>query len=95
MSTALRGTAVLLAGVAAPLLLAGCGNSAGDLTCQEYQAQSITDQTDTLRDLLNEHDLESGDVGNVQGVTAAVTSLCSSNSSATLDDATDWDSDTW
>ena len=42
-----------------------------------------------------EHDLESSDVGNIQGVSAAVSGLCSSDPSAELDAATDWDADTW
>jgi hypothetical protein len=81
-------------GLLASLLLTGCSN-AGGTSCEEFNAQSITTQSETLSDLLSEHDLDPTDFGNIQGVTAAVSSLCSSGSSATLDEATDWESDTW
>jgi uncharacterized protein YraI len=80
--------------LAVALTLTGC-SSAGSTACSDYNTQSITDQTSTLRNLLREHDLDPNDFGNIQGVTAAVTSLCGSNSSATLNEATDWDAETW
>ena len=80
--------------VAVALTLTGC-SKVGGMTCGEYTAQDFSEQTDTLRSLLREHDLEPDDIGNVQGVTRAVTSLCMSDPSAELDGATDWDSDTW
>ena len=76
------------------MTLTGCTN-AGDTTCAQFNAQDFTKQSETLSDLLTEHDLERYDAGNVQGVTAAVSSLCSSNDAVTLDQATDWDADTW
>ena len=80
--------------VASSVFLAGCSD-AGGTTCEEYNAQGIGAQGETLGDLLREHDLDPNDVGNIQGVTQAVTSLCLSDPSATLDEATDWESDTW
>jgi hypothetical protein len=74
--------------------LAGCSN-AGGTTCEQFNAQDVSTQTGTLHNLLTEHDLEPSDYGNVQGVTAAVSALCGSNSSATLDEATDWNAATW
>ncbi|MGY1777108.1 hypothetical protein ACI8AV_14710 [Geodermatophilus sp. SYSU D00804] len=74
--------------------LTGC-SSTGDLTCGEFNAQGLVEQTETLSDLLDEHDLDTVDPGNIQGVTQAVSQLCSSDSGAVLDDATDWDSAYW
>jgi hypothetical protein len=76
------------------LALTGCTDT-GAITCDEFQAQSIVERGETLSDLLREHDLEPNDVGNIQGVNAAVSQLCSSGGTATLEQATDWDSDTW
>ncbi|MGY1737001.1 hypothetical protein [Geodermatophilus sp. SYSU D00684] len=88
-------TIAVLGLVLVPLAgLTGCSNS-GDLTCGEYNAQGITEQTDTLSDLLREHDLDTADPGNIQGITQAVSQLCASSSGAVLDDATDWDSAYW
>ena len=89
-----RRTALGVAVLFSSFLLAGCSD-AGGMTCSEFNAQDIGKQTDTLGDLLREHDLDTTDPGNIQGVTSAVSSLCASDSSATLDQATDWDSGTW
>ncbi|MCW2534249.1 MAG: hypothetical protein JWP62_3819 [Blastococcus sp.] len=89
-----RAVAALAPMLAVTLTVSGC-SQAGGMTCGEFNAQGISEQTDTLRSLLREHDLEPNDTGNVQGVSTAVTSLCSSDPSAELDAATDWESDTW
>ena len=91
---AARRTSVLGMLIALPRALTAC-TDAGGTTCEEFTAQSSVEQTDTLHDLLNEHDLETADYGNVQGVTQAVSSLCSSNPGAELDEASDWDSGYW
>ncbi len=90
-----RATVSMLAGLALAATLTGCGTDVGGMTCQEYNALSIPERIDIHTDLLREHDLDTTDVGNAEGVSRAVTSLCMSDSDAVLDDAADWDSATW
>jgi hypothetical protein len=85
---------VLAGSLVLPFVLTGC-SSTGDMTCAEFQGQGMAEQADTLGDLLSDHDLVSSDPGNIEGVTAAVSNLCASNSDATLDESANWDSSTW
>jgi hypothetical protein len=77
-----------------PLGLTAC-TDAGGTTCEEFTSQSVVEQTDTLHDLLSEHDLQPSDLGNIQGVSQAVSSLCAANPGAELDEASDWESGYW
>lgn len=87
----------------------GCGlfNSVPKTTCDEYAAQSFSEQNDTTTKLLKSHDLEPHDVGNVAGLQSALLDFCgvgasavaggkaSRNGSSPISDAVNWDSDTW
>lgn len=98
------GTAALLF-----LALTGC-TSAGDMTCEEFGALSDSDRSDVLEDLLVEHRLDPLAVSNLVGVGTAVHTFCGTSAIAgmigepdpartnldrPLDEAVDWDSDTW
>ena len=94
MNAGFRRTGALVTALAATFVMSGCSH-AGSTTCADFKAETISDQTSTLHDLLSEHDLDPNDFGNIQGVARAVDSFCAQNSSSTLDSATDWNSSTW
>lgn len=81
----------------AAAVAAGCSSTGDSVTCTEFKAQGMSEQQNTLQDLLREHDLVVLDIGNMQGVTDSVVSFCSrsGNSDAPVNDAVDWDSGTW
>lgn len=84
-----------------------CSATGRTVTCDQYAAEKFTDQTSTLSDLLNAHDVAPGNMVNVMGVTNAVSQFCgetasellgghaSRNNSRPIDDAVDWNSKTW
>lgn len=76
--------------------LSGCGSQASP-TCAEYLDTPLASRGELNMDLLRKHDLKTTDVGNITGVTAAVSSFCanSSNLDRSLDEAVDWSADTW
>jgi len=90
---------------AVTLPLAGCGNKAGDLTCQAFGEMSVSDRSKALNNLLSEHSLEVASVGNQMGVAQNVDSFCGSpamlqmpatqNLDRTLNDAVNWDAERW
>lgn len=94
MNSGIRRTGALVTALAATFLMSSCSH-AGSTSCADFQAESISDQTSTLHDLLSEHDLDPNDFGNIEGVSRAVDSFCAQNSSSTLDGAADWNSSTW
>lgn len=94
MTRGRRPAALVLAATAA-FMLAGC-SKAGNMTCQDFNAEGIAKQGQTLDDLLSEHGLDTTSSDNILGVTGAVSRLCASgNPSAHLNDAANWDSKTW
>lgn len=85
------------------LTLTSC-SSAGKKTCQEYAASSIADRTSMERDLLSEHDLDTGSLTNLTGVSESLQTFCGvsafggpagKNAAASLDNAVVWDSPYW
>lgn len=94
--------ALLLAGLAA-----GCSDP-GATTCEEYGALSYNERDKVLKDLLVAHRLEPHHVGNNLGLMQSVDTFCGTytsvlttdhaptqNLSRPIDDAVDWDSETW
>lgn len=79
------------------LSLTGCGASAGQMTCSEFEQLDYNEQASTLTDLLDEHDLDPYNSGNIVGVTSSVSSFCAmtSNTNSRIDEAVDWESSTW
>lgn len=98
MTRRLRTRAVSAAVLALGLTwgLAGCGAQASP-TCAEYLDTPLASRDQLNMDLLRKHDLKTTDVGNITGVSAAVSSFCAnpSNLDRSLDDAVDWSADTW
>lgn len=98
----LIGMAVLLAGTTT-----GCSNP-GTTTCAEYGVLSYPERDDVLKDLLVSHRLEPNHLGNSLGVSQSVDTFCGTftnqlmgdrpatqNLNRPIDEAVDWDSDTW
>lgn len=96
MTQILRVAAGLVA-VGLCLPLTACSSSAGDITCADYNNLSISNQSDVLRDMLDEHDLRQYDTGNISGITSNLTSYCDSgkHSKDPINKAVDWDSNQW
>jgi hypothetical protein len=99
---ALAATALAILAAAS---LTGCSN-AGKTTCSEYAAKSYSDKQSTSQALLQEHDLESNDVGNTVGLSKALDSFCglsggfkpgtaARNGSSPLDSAVNWSAKRW
>jgi hypothetical protein len=103
----MRGRRLALLGclAAATLSLTACGNKAGDVTCSAFGQQSTSDRTQTLNDLLSEHNLEVASLGNQMGVSKNVDAFCGTatmlktpatkNLDRTLNDAVNWDAKRW
>lgn len=90
-----RRVAALVLAATAAVTLTGC-SKAGNMTCQEFNAEGIVKQGQTLDDLLSEHSLDTTSPGNMMGVSSAVSKLCAGgNPSAQLNDAADWNAKTW
>lgn len=87
-------TTLIATAVMSATTLTGC-SKAGSTTCQEFNAQSISDQTSTIRSLLKQHDLDPDSITNVTELTKDVSAYCRNGSSGTLENATDWESPTW
>ena len=96
--------AVLAATAVAATLVGGC-SAGGAPTCNEFAAKSFPDQTSAVSELLRDHDLAPHDVGNVQGVTRAITTYCRpsalqhgkalAHGDKPIGDAVDWKAGTW
>jgi hypothetical protein len=82
--------------------LGGC-SSAGDTTCSEWGSMDQSQQSDVLTDLLRENRLDPLSWSNALGATEAIDAFCGSsmltpanrNMDRPIDEAIDWDSDTW
>ena len=81
--------------VATLLTLGGCGASPDDTTCGEYASMDSDDQTSTIRSLLDEHDLDDDDAGNIRGLTSGVRDYCGAEPDEKLGDAADWCASSW
>ena len=103
LTNSLSGTVCLVA----ILALSGCGGGASATTCDEYAAMDSSGQSDVQSSLLREHDLQETSPDNIAGLSSAIDAFCGSRASALLggeaesnhdqplEDAVDWDSETW
>lgn len=63
-------------------VLAGCGSSAGDTSCGDFQAQSTGDQRDTVTTLLKDKDVKTDGLlggAKISGARLAVQAFCVAN----------------
>lgn len=83
--------------------LSGCGSSVTKMTCEEYGKLSIEKRDDVHEKLLKAHDLDPDNADNAIGLSDNLSSFCGTygfseatqNLSRPIDDAVNWDSDTW
>ncbi|MET8777118.1 hypothetical protein AB0H49_05560 [Nocardia sp. NPDC050713] len=103
-----RSVLPVAAGVLLVLAPVSCGQDPKDVTCSDFAAMSYEDQNDTLDDLLSDHGLDTLSVSNTIGVRKQVDSYCGTfgfsketggkagrNGTQSIDNAVDWDSNTW
>ncbi|WP_113832417.1 hypothetical protein [Blastococcus sp. TF02-09] len=77
------------------LTLRACGASPDDTTCGEYASIDADDQTSTIRSLLDEHDLDDDDTGNLRSLWREVRGYCGAEPDGKLGDAADWCASSW
>lgn len=106
VSAARRNRSLLatLCGVAALVLVlilaakaCSAQNGAKSMTCQEYLSQSVSEQMDTIKNILSAHNLKTSSYENQIGAEQAIASFCSrsANYDQPIDKSTDWSSQYW
>ena len=81
--------------MAALLTLGGCGASADDTTCGEYNGMDSEDKTSSIRSLLSEHDLVEDDTSNIRDLSGSVGDYCAANPDGKMGDGADWCASSW
>lgn len=93
------------------MALAACaGGNPGETTCDEYAAMTYNERSDLDESLLKAHGLDPNSISNIAGLNDAIAEFCGShmggvlvgqedtatrNNSEPLENAVDWESDSW